>query len=48
MLAPIAARLDKAVEDGRITDSPRDALLERLRELADRLLHRTLAPTSSG
>jgi hypothetical protein len=44
MLAPIAERLDKAVKDGRITDSRREALLERLAKLADRLLERTLAP----
>ena len=48
MLAPIAERLDKAVKDGRITDSRRDALMERFGKLADRLLERTFAPTSSG
>ena len=48
MLVPIAERLDRAVKDGKITDSRRDALLERLGKLADRLLERTLAPTSSG
>jgi len=48
MLAPIAERLDKAVKDGKITDARRDSLLERLGKLADRLLERTLAPTSSG
>ncbi len=43
MLAPVKVSLDKAVSEGKITDERRDAILERLTGLANRLVERTFA-----
>ena len=48
MLAPVKESLDKAVSEGKITDERRDAILQRLTELANRLVERTFAASPAA
>jgi hypothetical protein len=47
MVAPLEARLAKAVENDRLTKQRADALLERITDRVERLVQRTWAPRTS-
>ena len=47
IVAPLKARLAKAVENDRLTKQRADALLERVTDLTERLVQRSWAPRTS-